>query len=188
MLLATSGECTRDIPQFFMGDSMKIHFLGSTIEKQKKDMRNQFDKLEAYATRIAKGEKPFDITEYKMNWRWSHFIMYRLGKTHSIKPYLLFFGDCLKNIFTKTATHTPNHNSADVEEESNRRTTVTVGATGLIHFKGAEYWSITSAVLRNQTVEVINPDCYHPEIIGRLVSIFKDGELIGSADIVNKQS
>lgn len=167
---------------------MKIHFLGSWIEKKAPDLNTQFWQIEKYAERIAKGERPFDITEYKMNWRWSHFLMYRLGKTHSIKPYLLFFGDCLKNIFTKTDAHTTNHNSSDVEEELNRRTTVTVGTTGLIHFKGAEYWSITSAVLRNQTVEVINPDCYHPEITGRLVSIFKDGELIGRADIVNKQS
>lgn len=161
---------------------MKIHFLGSTIEKQKKDMRNQFDKLEAYVTRIAKGEKPFDITEYQMDLRWCSFTKIRLAKTHSIKPYFLFFADCIQNIFTKTCPHAPEQPLDEKELD-----TVTISPVGIIEHDGKHYWSITSAVLRNQTVKVVNPVAEYYKSKRDFLSIFIDDEIVGYAEKINMQ-
>ena len=164
---------------------MKIHFLGSWIERQNPDMRSQFERLESYSKKIAEGNKPFDISEFKMNLRWSNYTWYRLGKAHSIKPYLYFFGDCIKHLFSKSVSSSASKNTK--AEDETEYDTVTISPVGIIENDGKQYWSITSAVLRNQTVKVVNPVAEYYKSTNDFLSIFKDGELIGYAQKISKQ-
>ena len=164
---------------------MKIHFLGSWIERQPQNMRNQFEELESYAEKIAKGEKPFDVTDFKMKLRWSYYTVYRLGKVHGIRPYLYFLGDWIKNLFRKNVPYSGSTNSRTLDESE--FDSVTISPVGIIEHDGKQYWSITSAVLRNQTVKVVNPVAEYHKSTNDFLSLFKDGELIGYAQKISKQ-
>lgn len=165
---------------------MKIHFLGSWIERQNPDMRSQFERLESYSKKIAEGNKPFDISEFKMNFRWSYYTWYRLGKANSIKPYLYFIGDCIKHMFSKSVSSSASKNTQAKDETE--YDTITISPVGIIEHDGKQYWSITSAVLRNQTVKVVNPVAEYYKSKRDFLSIFIDDEIAGYAEKINMQS